>query len=154
MRLSRDWTRLCTGGRSLSSEIFTLGYAFLFLLYVQAIPAAKHPSQDTTIYVIRHAEKPADGSSGLTRKGQLRAQCLSRVSFFTSLSKNERTHIEIDFSVVLQLFSASSEYNIDYIITPDFEGEKYKRAYDTVLPLANQLGIKIDKHWSVWSLST
>jgi hypothetical protein len=34
-------------------------------------------------------------------------------------------------------------------MTPDFEGEKYKRPYDTVLPLAKYLGIKIDKHWFV-----
>jgi hypothetical protein len=47
----------------------------------------------------------------------------------------------------IQLFGASAKYHIDYIMAPKFNGEKYRRSYDTVLPLANHLGIKIDKHW-------
>jgi len=74
------------------------------------------------VYLIRHGEKPSDGSGGLTRKGRLRAQCLRR------------------------LFGPNSKYQIDYIIAPDFSGERHRRAYDTVLPLAKHLGIKIDKH--------
>jgi len=77
---------------------------------------------ESTIYLIRHAEKPSDGSDGLTRKGRLRAQCLRK------------------------LFGPSSQYKIDYIIAPGYKGEKYRRAYDTVLPLSRELGIKIDKH--------
>jgi len=45
-----------------------------------------------TVYLIRHGEKPADGSNGLTAQGMQRAQCLRTV------------------------FGASSQYNIGYII--------------------------------------
>lgn len=37
-------------------------------------------------------------------------------------------------------------------MAPDYDGEKYRRAYDTALPLAKHLGVKIDKHWYVIAL--
>ena len=49
-------------------------------------------SAQQTVYLIRHGEKPADGGDGLSIQGMQRAQCLRNV------------------------FGASSEYNIDYII--------------------------------------
>ena len=58
--------------------LFTLTLAF----YVSA----------QTVYLIRHGEKPSDGSNGLSTKGKQRAQCLRNV------------------------FSSSSNYNIGYII--------------------------------------
>jgi hypothetical protein len=45
-----------------------------------------------TVYLIRHGEKPADGSNGLNSQGQQRAQCLKNV------------------------FGRSSGYNIGYIL--------------------------------------
>jgi hypothetical protein len=45
-----------------------------------------------------------------------------------------------------QLFGPKSHYRVDYIMAPDFDGEKHRRAYDTVLPLSRELGIKVDKH--------
>ena len=45
-----------------------------------------------TVYLIRHGEKPSDGSNGLSAQGEERAQCLRTV------------------------FGASSGYNIDYIM--------------------------------------
>jgi hypothetical protein len=45
-----------------------------------------------TVYLIRHGEKPADGSNGLNAKGLQRAQCLRTV------------------------FASSSSYDISYII--------------------------------------
>lgn len=45
-----------------------------------------------TVYLIRHGEKPADGSDGLSTQGMQRAQCLRNV------------------------FGASSQYNIGYIL--------------------------------------
>ncbi len=45
-----------------------------------------------TVYLIRHGEKPDDGGNGLTTQGEQRAQCLRNV------------------------FGASSQYNIRYII--------------------------------------
>jgi len=102
----------------LSTKLFALCCACLFLLLAQARPGNSH--RENTIYVIRHGEKPADGSHGLTRKGQLRAQCLKR------------------------LFGPHSKYHIDYIMAPHFIGEQRRRAYDTVLPLSKELGIEIN----------
>jgi hypothetical protein len=45
-----------------------------------------------TVYLIRHGEKPSDGSNGLSAQGMQRAQCLRNV------------------------FGLSSQYNIGYII--------------------------------------
>lgn len=45
-----------------------------------------------TVYLIRHGEKPDDGSTGLSAQGEDRAQCLR------------------------QVFGASSGYNIGYIM--------------------------------------
>lgn len=45
-----------------------------------------------TVYLIRHGEKPADGSNGLSAQGEQRAQCVKNV------------------------FGSSSNYNIGYII--------------------------------------
>lgn len=61
------------------------------LLLVPAV-AAK-----STVYLIRHGEKPADGGNGLNAQGLQRAQCLRDV------------------------FGGSSSYNIGYIMamTPD-----------------------------------
>jgi hypothetical protein len=45
-----------------------------------------------TVYLIRHGEKPSDGSNGLSAQGMQRTQCLRNV------------------------FGLSSQYNIGYII--------------------------------------
>ncbi|KZP26855.1 hypothetical protein FIBSPDRAFT_781673 [Athelia psychrophila] len=79
------------------------------------------PSYDNTLYLIRHGEKPLDGSNGLSARGVERAQCLRIV------------------------FGNSSSYDIGYIMaeTPQSDGA-HTRPYDTVLPLATDLGITID----------
>jgi len=100
-------------------KVVALCYGLLSLLLVGA--STSTTSHKNRIYLIRHAEKPADGSRGLTPKGRLRAKCLK------------------------ELFGTKSRYNIGYIITPDFK-RKIHRAYETVLPLANHLGIEIDRH--------
>lgn len=46
----------------------------------------------STVYLIRHGEKPSDGSNGLSAQGEQRAQCLRNV------------------------FGASSGYDIGYIM--------------------------------------
>lgn len=53
-----------------------------------------------TVYLIRHGEKPADGSNGLTAQGMQRAQCLRNV------------------------FGASSQYHIGYIIAEQPKSSK------------------------------
>lgn len=42
----------------------------------------KSRSYNNFVYLIRHGEKPADGSNGLSPRGEERAQCLAKnVSF-------------------------------------------------------------------------
>ncbi|ETS76672.1 hypothetical protein PFICI_12059 [Pestalotiopsis fici W106-1] len=75
-----------------------------------------------TVYFIRHGEKPADDDeTGLSTQGQQRAQCLRSV------------------------FGATSAYNIGHIMaqTPLANGKR-QRPYDTVLPLATDLGLTVD----------
>ncbi|KAF2092654.1 putative phosphoglycerate mutase family protein [Rhizodiscina lignyota] len=77
-------------------------------------------SAQATVYLIRHGEKP-DSGDGLSSQGEERAQCLTNV------------------------FGPSSGYDIDYIMaqTPQSDGSQ-QRPYDTVVPLANELGLTID----------
>ncbi|KAI1494251.1 hypothetical protein F5X96DRAFT_9168 [Biscogniauxia mediterranea] len=81
-----------------------------------ALAAAAQP----TVYFIRHGEKPDEGN-GLSPEGEQRAQCLRGV------------------------FGASSQYNIGHIMaqTPKDNGKR-QRPYDTVKPLANDLGLEVD----------
>ncbi|KAL2814125.1 hypothetical protein BJX63DRAFT_431527 [Aspergillus granulosus] len=74
-----------------------------------------------TVYLIRHGEKPEDDGTGLSTQGEQRAQCLR------------------------QVFGASSGYNIGYIMamTPKKSGKRI-RPYQTVLPLAIDLGLEVD----------
>lgn len=55
---------------------FTLANLSLFLLSVVAA--------EPTVYLIRHGEKPSNGSTGLDEQGKERAQCLA--TFFGSSS--------------------------------------------------------------------
>jgi len=78
------------------------------------------------LYLIRHGEKPpkaADGKDvdGLSAQGVERAQYLR------------------------QVFGANSQYNICHILAehPKKDGSR-ERPYDTVAPLASDLGLKID----------
>ncbi|KAL4869864.1 hypothetical protein BDV12DRAFT_70233 [Aspergillus spectabilis] len=75
-----------------------------------------------TVYIIRHGEKPEDDDeTGLSTQGEQRAQCLREV------------------------FGASSGYNIGYILaqTPKEDGKRI-RPYQTVLPVAQDLGLEVD----------
>ncbi|KAF7885969.1 uncharacterized protein EAF02_004478 [Botrytis sinoallii] len=74
-----------------------------------------------TVYLIRHGEKPSDGSNGLSALGLQRAQCLRNV------------------------FGNESNYDIKYIMamTPKSDGER-TRPLDTVQPLATDLNITVD----------
>ncbi|KAH8202254.1 hypothetical protein TruAng_003531 [Truncatella angustata] len=96
--------------------------ASLLLLATTAFAA------NPTVYFIRHGEKPDDGN-GLSAQGQQRAQCLRSV------------------------FGASSGYAIGHIMaqTPKsgdadvlFVDGSRQRPYDTVLPLATDLGLTVD----------
>ncbi|KAJ5714057.1 uncharacterized protein N7483_011238 [Penicillium malachiteum] len=84
------------------------------------LAAASLAVADPTVYLIRHGEKPDDGD-GLSSEGLERAQCLRTV------------------------FGASSSYNIGHIMaqTPQSDGSR-QRPYDTVEPLAEDLGLTVD----------
>jgi hypothetical protein len=56
------------------------------------LPVLLATASAQTVYLIRHGEKPANGSTGLSAQGVERAQCLRNV------------------------FGNSSQYNIGYII--------------------------------------
>ncbi|CAG9997047.1 unnamed protein product [Clonostachys byssicola] len=76
-----------------------------------------------TVYLIRHGEKPANGSNGLSIEGVERSQCLRNV------------------------FGKASGYNIDYILAQEYKPSgKEDRPYETVLPLSEDLGLNIDTH--------
>ncbi|KAL4896511.1 hypothetical protein BDV59DRAFT_198878 [Aspergillus ambiguus] len=80
--------------------------------------ASTHP----TVYFIRHGEKPDDpDDSGLNADGFKRAQCLRDV------------------------FGPHSRYHIGYIMAPKVSRRgKHRRSYETVLPLARDLGLDVD----------
>ncbi|OJJ50255.1 hypothetical protein ASPZODRAFT_90240 [Penicilliopsis zonata CBS 506.65] len=86
------------------------------LLLATAVAAA-----EPTVYLIRHGEKPSNGSDGLSAAGLERAECL--------------THV----------FGPESDYDIGFIMAeqPKSDGSR-QRPYDTVLPLAEELGLTID----------
>ncbi|KAL4940972.1 hypothetical protein BDV06DRAFT_230024 [Aspergillus oleicola] len=91
------------------------------ILSVALLAASTLVVADPTVYLIRHGEKPDDGGTGLSAQGEDRAQC------------------------VRQVFGASSEYNIGYIMamTPKDNGKR-NRPYLTVKPLADDLGLEVD----------
>lgn len=84
-------------------------------------PALSARDSGPTVYLIRHGEKPSDGSNGLSAQGMQRAQCLRNV------------------------FGASSQYDIGYIIAeqPKSDGSR-ARPLETVQPLAQDLGLTPD----------
>ncbi|PNY24096.1 uncharacterized protein TCAP_05965 [Tolypocladium capitatum] len=89
-----------------------------FILLAGAALAGAKP----TVYFIRHGEKPSDEADNtLSAQGAQRAQCLR------------------------QVFGAGSRYDIGRIMaqTPKADGSR-QRPYDTVAPLAADLGIPVD----------
>ncbi|CAK7199505.1 hypothetical protein SEUCBS139899_002185 [Sporothrix eucalyptigena] len=90
------------------------------LLPLAGLAATATASSGTTLYMIRHGEKP-DSGNGLNAEGLERAQCLRTV------------------------FGASSSYNIGYIMAqqPKSDGKR-QRPLDTVQPLATDLGLTVD----------
>ncbi|KAJ5116863.1 hypothetical protein N7456_001211 [Penicillium angulare] len=93
----------------------------MFMHKVLPLLLAALASADPTVYLIRHGEKPSNGSTGLSAQGLERAQCLKNV------------------------FSASSQYDIGYIIAEEPKSDgKRDRPYETVEPLATELGLTVD----------
>lgn len=75
---------------------------------------------DADVYLIRHGEKIDDDHTGLSPRGEERADCVEK------------------------LFSGHN-LEVDAIFTQDYKSNgKRIRPYDTVKPLADRLGISID----------
>lgn len=98
-----------------------VAFSHLLTLSSAAPALSEANSSGSTVYLIRHGEKPSDGSNGLSAQGVQRSQCLVNV------------------------FGSSSSYNIGYIMaeTPESDGSR-ARPLDTVTPLANSLGLTVD----------
>ncbi|RJE24570.1 hypothetical protein PHISCL_03101 [Aspergillus sclerotialis] len=95
-----------------------LSIFMLFLTSLSITTATIHP----TVYIIRHGEQSGDPDDhGLGPVGVKRAQCLRHV------------------------FGAGSPYNIGYIAAPKVKWNgDHRRPYETVLPLATDLGLTVD----------
>ncbi|KAJ5172159.1 hypothetical protein N7492_004752 [Penicillium capsulatum] len=87
-----------------------------------AVASARTP----TVFLVRHGEKPANPDDhSLTFHGLMRAQCLREV------------------------FGADSGYDIGYIMAPTMKSSgEHGRAFKTVSPLAEDLGLEVDTHCS------
>ncbi|KAE8266706.1 hypothetical protein A4X09_0g5634 [Tilletia walkeri] len=94
---------------------------FRALLASLLAASAAHAAVNNQIYLIRHGEKVSDSSVGLSSQGQQRAQCLRNV------------------------FGRSSGYNIGKIFAQAYNSDGSRnRPYQTVLPLSQDLGLKVD----------
>ncbi|GAA5942154.1 uncharacterized protein JCM15063_002019 [Sporobolomyces koalae] len=73
------------------------------------------------VYLIRHGEKGSKGETGLNNKGKKRAKCLKQML-------------------------ATPRFKIGLILAEDYDRKthKRKRPFDTVKPIADHLGLKVD----------
>lgn len=114
---------------------------FLNVLALATFAAAAQP----TVYLIRHGEKPADDGNGLSAAGVQRSQCLRNV-FGASSSYNighimAQTPKSSEFCLnALPLPLEMNRANPVFIVL----GGKRQRPYDTVKPLADDLGMDVD----------
>ncbi|ODM23457.1 hypothetical protein SI65_01046 [Aspergillus cristatus] len=107
----------------LFSPVLSL-FSFLALtLFVSssAIPNHHHHNRPT-VYLLRHGEKPADRDNHkLNKDGYKRAECLRTV------------------------FGEDSPFDIGYILAPRVKKNgDHRRSFDTVHPLAKDLGLPVD----------
>ncbi|KAM0429748.1 hypothetical protein ACHAPT_006354 [Fusarium lateritium] len=103
---------------------------FTALLFLASIVTAS-----PTVYFIRHGEKPEEGN-GLNAQGQQRAQCLRSV--FGASSKYNIGHI------MAQTYKPGMALDTSERVHADLLDGARKRPYDTVLPLAEDLGLTVD----------
>ncbi|KAL9934653.1 hypothetical protein V8E36_006428 [Tilletia maclaganii] len=94
---------------------------FRALLTALSLISVASAAVNNRIFLIRHGEKTSDNSVGLSSTGQQRAQCLRSV------------------------FGAGSGYNIGKILAQAYKSDGSRiRPYETVLPLAQDLGLQVD----------
>ncbi|GAA5899910.1 uncharacterized protein JCM6883_006031 [Sporobolomyces salmoneus] len=78
------------------------------------------------VYLIRHGEKGSRGETGLNSKGKKRAKCLRKLL-------------------------ATPRFKIGLILAEEYDHKTHKRRrpYDTVKPIADELGLKVDTECDV-----
>ncbi|GAA5962900.1 hypothetical protein JCM3765_005912 [Sporobolomyces pararoseus] len=78
------------------------------------------------VYLIRHGEKGSKGETGLNLKGKKRAKCLRKLL-------------------------STRRFKIGLILAEEYDSKthKRKRPFDTVKPIADELGLKIDTECKV-----
>ncbi|OCL01205.1 hypothetical protein AOQ84DRAFT_393826 [Glonium stellatum] len=109
-----------------------------FLLNLAAFVAAA--SSQSTVYLIRHGEKP-DNGNGLNAEGQQRAQCLR--SAFGASSPYNIGHIMAQTPKSGMSFIFSTGYRVSFVPIDRQHGSR-QRPYDTVAPLSSDLGLTVD----------
>lgn len=107
--------------------------SFLAALAFVGTVAAANP----TVYLIRHGEKPASGN-GLSAQGQKRAQCLRTVFGGTSQYRIGHIMAQTPKSGIIP-----ATFDILLVTDTRLDGKR-KRPYDTVKPLADDLGLTVD----------
>ncbi|PYH28932.1 putative 60S ribosome biogenesis protein Rrp14 [Aspergillus neoniger CBS 115656] len=113
-----------------------------------ASPTSTPNPNPPTVYLIRHGEKPPDpGDSGLNADGFKRAECLREVFGVGSpygighvmapkLNKRKTWRISGGYS-----YFQAEQANV-YV--GDCSGGQHRRSYETVLPVAQDLGLSVD----------
>ncbi|KAJ5207513.1 hypothetical protein N7491_001858 [Penicillium cf. griseofulvum] len=119
-----------------------LGFLPVGLLAFASVAAA---SCGPTVYFIRHGEKPEDGGNGLNTQGLERAKCIREV--FGKKSEYNIGHIMAQTpkssTVTPSPCVLSTKYIDQGANVSDIDGKR-ARPRDTVKPLAEDLGLKVD----------
>ncbi|KAG6019337.1 hypothetical protein E4U41_003281 [Claviceps citrina] len=122
------------------------------------LPATRLVTAKPTVFLIRHGEKPGGGDVGLSPEGQQRAQCLRTV--FGRASNHHVGHVLAQaYKPGMHVPRGDLLYQREEVfkrplvsnsgLTSDFADRtgadgKRKRAFDTVKPLADDLGLEVD----------
>ncbi|KAJ2966425.1 hypothetical protein NUW58_g10666 [Xylaria curta] len=110
--------------------------------------AAVAMAANPTVYLIRHGEKPPNDGTGLSPRGEQRAQCLRNV--FGAASQYNIKYIlaqtpkDSEFSLSLFAHDSPRSTRKDvHMLTEALDGKR-ARPYLTVKPLADDLGLTVD----------
>ena len=116
-------------------------YVALFFSFASSVLAEDDPTFLNTVFLIRNGEMNTDKvGSGLNATGEARAQCLPSVSSRAT----QLLHKADSYKV----FGQGTNRTVGYIIAePPMKSGEGTEAIDTITPLANTLGIKIDTSW-------
>lgn len=128
---------------------FTASYTLTAAAFGALVAATPTNTTMPTVYLIRHGEKPSDGSVGLSATGVLRSQCLRTV--FGNSSQYNINYImaqQYDSGKIdNKILKSSTFYRRSIVLTkafPNILAGNQDRPYLTVQLLAADLGLAID----------